>query len=78
MGAEQVFWSVIFLVCLAESSGLCWIMERKEKRIKAIIRDSERRRREHFHDYYCTQEAERLYNTFNNKEGGMKNGQVQN
>lgn len=58
MGAEQIF----ILACLAQVSVLCWIMERKEKRIKAIIRNSDKRRREHLHDYYCTQEAERLYN----------------
>lgn len=72
MGAEQIF----ILACLAQVSWLCWIMERKEKRIKAIIRNSDKRRREHMHDYYCTQEAERLYNKFKRSEGGLDNEQI--
>lgn len=76
MGAEQVFWSVIFLVCFAETSWLCWIMERKEKHIRAIIRNAEKRRREHMHEYYCTQEAARLYNKFKRSEGGLDNEQI--
>lgn len=58
MGAEQIF----ILACLAQVSGLCLIMERKEKRIQASIKKAEKRRKEHLHDYYCTQEAARLYN----------------
>ena len=72
MGAEQIF----ILACLAEACGLCWIMERKEKRIRAVIKKAEKRRKEHMHDYYCTQEAERLYNTFKRSEGGMNNEQI--
>ncbi|MCI5678686.1 MAG: hypothetical protein MR278_01685 [Bacteroidales bacterium] len=72
MGAEQIF----ILACLAQVSGLCWIMERKEKRIQASIKKAEKRRKEHLHDYYCTQEAERLYNKFKRSEGGLDNEQI--
>lgn len=78
MMPDQMFLGIVILIGLVEAGCLCWIIEKGMKRTKAIIRDSEKRRRKHFHDYYCSQEAERLYNTFNNREGGMKNGQVQN
>lgn len=72
MGAEQLFWGAVILVGLLEAGTVCWIMEKKEKRIKAIMRNSEKRRKKHYHEYYCAEEAARLYNKFNLREGGMK------
>ena len=71
MGEEQFFWCMVGLAWLIETAATCLIIDKKESRIKKIIRKSEIRRKKHLHDYYCSQEAERLYNKFNFREGGM-------
>lgn len=76
MGAEQTFWCAVIIGWLAETGFFCWLMERKGKRMQANIKKAETRRKAHMHDYYCTQEAARLYNTFKRSEGGMNNEQI--
>lgn len=71
MGTEQAFWITLGIVWLIETAVTCWIIDRHQTKVKRIIRKSEVRRKKHFHDYYCSQEAERLYNKFNFREGGM-------
>ena len=71
MGEEQFFWCMVGLAWLIETGATCWIIERYQTKVKRIIRKSEVRRKKHLHDYYCSQEAERLYNKFNFREGGM-------
>lgn len=71
MLSDQMFFAILIIIGLVEAGGICWIMEKKETRIKGILRKSEIRRKKHLHDYYCSQEAERLYNKFNYREGGM-------
>lgn len=71
MGTEQAFWITLGIVCLLETGVTCWIIEKHENKVKRIISKAETRRKKHFHDYYCSQEAERLYNKFNYREGGM-------
>lgn len=71
MGTEQAFWITLGIAWLIETGVTCWIIDKHKNRMKGILRKSEIRRKKHLHDYYCSQEAERLYNKFNFREGGM-------
>lgn len=77
MMSDQMFFGILILLWLAETGGLCWIIERKMNRIRSREKRARERRQAHDFDYYCSQEAERLYYRFYNKEGGIRNGQIQ-
>ena len=69
--SDNVFWAITMVLAFLETMGICYACEKKMKQMEERERKAEQRRKERSHDYYCSQEVERLYNKFNFREGGM-------